>query len=89
MTYAQTAIWTTQDSSQSLSSLMSQLVAERSEGSRTVIIPAIVDHRTWQRGAFMKSSQRQTSRRGNGLAAPPTYLRVSASYAKANRSYKR
>lgn len=47
--YARTAIWTTQDSSQSLSSLMSRLVAERSEGSRTAIIPAIVDHLTWQR----------------------------------------
>ncbi len=47
--YAQTAIWTTQDSSQSLASLMSLLVSERSQGIGTEIIPAIVDQLTWQR----------------------------------------
>jgi hypothetical protein len=48
-TYAQTAIWTDQDSSQPVSELMQPLIAGRSSvlGSRT--IPAVVDQLTWQR----------------------------------------
>lgn len=48
-TYAQTAIWTDQDSSQPVSELMQPLITGRSSviGSRT--IPAVVDQLTWQR----------------------------------------
>jgi hypothetical protein len=46
-TFAQTAIWTTQDSSQPLSSLMRQLLAKRAAGGARGI-PAIVDALTWQ-----------------------------------------
>jgi len=42
-TFAQTAIWTEQDSSQSLSSLMRQLVAQRAGVSAHDAVPAIVD----------------------------------------------
>jgi hypothetical protein len=48
-TYGQTAIWTDQDSSQPLSSLLPPLVAGRSSVLKTPIIPAIVDQLTWQR----------------------------------------
>jgi hypothetical protein len=48
-TFAQTAIWTDQDSSQSLSSLMSLLLSTRLSGAEEAGIPAIVDALTWQR----------------------------------------
>jgi hypothetical protein len=48
-TYAQTAIWTGQDSSQSLSSLVQPLIAGRSSIRRSPTIPAVVDQLTWQR----------------------------------------
>lgn len=44
-TFAQTAIWTNQDSTQALSSLMAQLVSERTASATNV--PAIVDDLTW------------------------------------------
>ncbi len=46
-TYAQTAIWATQDSSQSLSTLMQKLVAQRSVAIQQGVVPAIVDAATW------------------------------------------
>ena len=46
-TFAQTAVWTAQDSSQSLSSLMGQLVAQRSMAIQSQIVPAIVDSSAW------------------------------------------
>ena len=46
-TFAQTANWTAQDSAQSLSSLMAQLVAQRATATQTQVIPAIVDSSAW------------------------------------------
>ncbi|MFL5625350.1 MAG: FtsX-like permease family protein [Ktedonobacteraceae bacterium] len=46
-TYAQTAAWSEQDSSQSLSSLMTQLVAQRSSVLAKRAVPAIVDASAW------------------------------------------
>ena len=46
-TYTQATIWTSYNSSQSLSSLLAQLAARRSDAIRTAIIPAIVDASTW------------------------------------------
>jgi ABC-type antimicrobial peptide transport system permease subunit len=46
-TYTQATIWTSNNSSQSLSLLLSQLAAQRSEAIRTTSIPAIVDASTW------------------------------------------
>src|SRR5579884_177625 len=48
-TFAQTMIWTPVDSSQSLSSLMTQLLAQRGNAIRTTAVPAIVDAYTWNR----------------------------------------
>lgn len=42
-TYAQTANWTEQNSSQSLTSLMAQLVAQRSAALENKVVPAIID----------------------------------------------
>ena len=42
-TFARTAIWSTQDSSQSLSSLMAQLAASRQEGILDDLVPVIID----------------------------------------------
>ena len=42
-TFAQTAIWTSQDSSQALPSLMAQLVAQRQNALSNLSVPAIVD----------------------------------------------
>src|SRR6266704_1230003 len=42
-TYAHTAIWTAQDSSQSVQSLMSMLAAQRSSAAVTNAVPAIID----------------------------------------------
>jgi putative ABC transport system permease protein len=47
-TFARTAIWTEQDSSQSLSTLMSQLTARRASVLSHQAIPAIVDSSAWQ-----------------------------------------
>jgi ABC-type antimicrobial peptide transport system permease subunit len=46
-TYTQATIWTSSNSSQSLTSLLTQLTARRSEAIRTASIPAIVDTSTW------------------------------------------
>lgn len=46
-TYAQTAAWTAQDSSQSLAGLMGQLVAQRVSASHDGVVPAIVDSAAW------------------------------------------
>ncbi len=48
-TFAQTAIWSKDDSSQPLSSLLAQLVAQREKGTRDNVIPAIVDTSAWNR----------------------------------------
>jgi hypothetical protein len=48
-TFAQTAIWTAQDSRQSLASLMDQLLARRLPAKAGQSIPAIVDALTWQK----------------------------------------
>ncbi len=45
--FASTAIWTSQDSTQSLSSLMQQLIAARNNAIKHSVIPAIVDAATW------------------------------------------
>lgn len=46
-TFAQTALWTSQDSSQSLDSLMQQLIAQRSRVAHLNALPIIVDAATW------------------------------------------
>lgn len=46
-TFAQTALWTAQDSSQPLASLMAQLIAGRAEADSSGVIPAIVDASAW------------------------------------------
>lgn len=48
-TYAQTAIWSDQDSSQPLSSLLQPLISGRSSILTSPSIPALVDQLTWQR----------------------------------------
>jgi len=47
-TYAQSAVWTEQDSTQSLSSLMAQLRAARATADTDHSVPAILDDATWQ-----------------------------------------
>ncbi len=47
-TFAQTAIWTSQDSSQSLAALMQQLLASQGAAREGGTVPAIVDALTWQ-----------------------------------------
>ncbi len=46
-TFGNTAIWTTQDSSQSLISLMQQLSNQRNSAIAHQLIPAVVDTETW------------------------------------------
>ncbi len=46
--FAQTAIWTNQDSSQPLSSLMQQLIAQRAAAKAKQAVPAVVDALTWK-----------------------------------------
>jgi ABC-type antimicrobial peptide transport system permease subunit len=46
--FAQTAIWTNQDSSQPLSALMRQLAAKRASGVAANNVPAVVDALTWR-----------------------------------------
>jgi ABC-type antimicrobial peptide transport system permease subunit len=46
-TFAGTGLWTSQDASQSLSSLMAQLRNLRSEAITSSVVPAIVDANTW------------------------------------------
>ena len=46
-TFAQTAIWTPQDSSQPLSSLMAKLAAQRASIASRKAVPAIVDDAAW------------------------------------------
>ncbi len=47
-TFAQTAIWSDQDSSQSLAALMSQLNAARASALGQHVVPAFADALTWQ-----------------------------------------
>jgi hypothetical protein len=47
-TYAKTASWDVGDSTQSLSSLMQTLVAQRAKALQTHLVPALVDSITWQ-----------------------------------------
>jgi len=46
-TFAQTAIWAKQYSTQPLSMLMQKLVAQRSIAAKQAVVPAIVDASTW------------------------------------------
>ncbi len=47
-TFAQTAIWTPQDSAQPVADLMQTLRATRSQAEQSSIVPAIVDDAAWQ-----------------------------------------
>lgn len=47
-TYAQSASWTDQDSTQSLSALMAQLRAARATAASADSVPAVLDDATWQ-----------------------------------------
>ncbi|HEX8036278.1 MAG TPA: FtsX-like permease family protein [Ktedonobacterales bacterium] len=47
-TYAQSASWTDQDSTQPLSTLMAQLRAARATAASTDSVPAVLDDATWQ-----------------------------------------
>jgi len=46
-TFANTAIWTAQDSTQPLAALMQQLAAQRASVKQSLVIPAIVDSAAW------------------------------------------
>ncbi len=46
-TFANTFIWTGQDSAQPIGPLMRKLVAQRTQAQKTTIIPAIVDSAAW------------------------------------------
>ncbi len=47
-TFARTAIWTEQDSSQSLSTLMEELRARRAGALSRLVVPAVVDAAAWE-----------------------------------------
>jgi ABC-type lipoprotein release transport system permease subunit len=47
-TFARTAMWSSQDSSQPLSELMAQLVAQRQQAEARNVVPAIVAASTWR-----------------------------------------
>ena len=47
-TFANTVIWTSQDSTQPIAPLMQQLVAQRASAIKTITIPAIVDSAAWE-----------------------------------------
>lgn len=47
-TFAQTGLWTSQDSSTPLSTLMQQLIQQRSASMTEHVVPAIVDSSAWQ-----------------------------------------
>ncbi len=47
-TFAQTATWTSANSTQSLPSLMQMLVARRGDVAKNHVLPALVDAATWQ-----------------------------------------
>ncbi|HLI70423.1 MAG TPA: FtsX-like permease family protein [Ktedonobacteraceae bacterium] len=46
-TFARTALWTTQDSTQPLNELMAQLIVSRKLAQDEQVVPAIVDAETW------------------------------------------
>jgi ABC-type lipoprotein release transport system permease subunit len=46
-TFAQTMLWTSQDSSQPLASLLAQLVSRRQAAIKSGLVPALVDAATW------------------------------------------
>ncbi|HLV98220.1 MAG TPA: FtsX-like permease family protein [Ktedonobacterales bacterium] len=48
-TFAQTAIWTTQDSTQPLSSLLHQLITHRPPAKEGESVPAVIDALAWQK----------------------------------------
>lgn len=56
-TFARTALWTTQDSAQSLNALMMQLVASRKLAQNEQAVPAIVDAEIWNT-LHLKQGQR-------------------------------
>lgn len=55
-TYAHTAIWTAQNSSQSLSLLMKQLVAHRPDATTHDVVYALVDAALWQQFGLSQGS---------------------------------
>lgn len=54
--FADTAIWTTQDSSQPLHSLMQQLVKQRGIAIGSLVVPAIVDEAAWKTLSLTRGS---------------------------------
>ncbi len=57
--FARTAIWNTQDSAQSLSDLMNNLVSQRQNGIQNSYVPAYVDEATWD-GLHLSPNQHFT-----------------------------
>lgn len=57
--FARTAIWSAQDSSQSLSDLMNNLVSQRQNGIQNSYVPAYVDEATWD-GLHLSPNQHFT-----------------------------
>ncbi|MHB8598079.1 MAG: FtsX-like permease family protein [Ktedonobacteraceae bacterium] len=57
--FARTAIWSAQDSSQSLSELMNNLVSQRQNGIQNSYVPAYVDEATWD-GLHLSPNQHFT-----------------------------
>ena len=71
-TFGKTAIWTTQDSSQPLGSLMQQLIARRAQVTQNGLLPALVDSTTWKQlhltpGAHFQLSVNNPSDTGSGI----------------------
>ena len=67
-TYKQTALWPTQASSQSLSSLVALLIAKRQYGIRNTLVPVIVDETTRDTLALHLGSTFLINRGGLALA---------------------
>ncbi|MEO8970846.1 MAG: FtsX-like permease family protein [Ktedonobacteraceae bacterium] len=57
--FARTGIWSTQDSAQPLSDLMSSLVSQRQNGMQNSYVPAYVDEATWD-GLHLSANQHFT-----------------------------
>ena len=78
-TFAQTTIWTEQESSQSLPSLMTQLVAQRNAVNTRDAVPAIIDTAAWeslhlQPGTVFTINDLNT---GSGLNGPLNMIAVA------------
>lgn len=75
-TFAQTALWTSQDSSQPLSQLMKLLVSQRSQAREHGLVPALVAANTWRSLQLNPGATFHLTGEG-GAPDPTTYLAVA------------